>query len=133
MSAGIDSQRWRAGLGKNGQGLIVMDESTQRRASFKSSSNCCSRSGDAMNPNRVKKHAASSSMGWVSIALIPAFSAINILLPIPYPNPGEEARCFFIDGMGQHSPDTGLLGNQHRAANRVLQQAKADALPLIRH
>ena len=26
---------------------------TQRRASFKSNSNCCSRSGDAMNPNRV--------------------------------------------------------------------------------
>ena len=26
---------------------------TQRRASFKSNSNCCSRSGDAMNPNQV--------------------------------------------------------------------------------
>ena len=30
-----------------------MVQRTQRRTSFKSSSNCCSRSGDAMNPNRV--------------------------------------------------------------------------------
>jgi len=32
---------------------MFMVQRTQRRASFKSSSNCCSRSGDAMNPKRV--------------------------------------------------------------------------------
>ncbi len=53
MSAGMDSQRWRAGLVKVGSDSMVMVQRTQRRASFKSSNNCCSRSGDAMNPNRV--------------------------------------------------------------------------------
>ena len=51
--AGIDSQRRRAGLVRVGRDSMGMVQRTQRRASFKSSSNCCSRSGDAMNPNRV--------------------------------------------------------------------------------
>ena len=50
---GLDPQRWRAGLVKVGNDSMVMVQRTQRRASFKSSNNCCSRSGDAMNPNRV--------------------------------------------------------------------------------
>jgi len=33
--------------------------------------------------------------------------------------------------MGQHRPDASLLGNQHRATNRILQHAKADSSPLI--
>jgi hypothetical protein len=47
------SQRWRAGWVKVGSDSMVMFQRTQRRASFKSSNNCCSRSGDAMKPNRV--------------------------------------------------------------------------------
>ena len=35
--------------------------------------------------------------------------------------------------MGQHGADAGLLGNQHRAANRILQQTEGDASPLIRY
>jgi len=38
---------------KVGSDSTVMVHRTQRRASFKSNSNCRSRSGDAMNPNRV--------------------------------------------------------------------------------
>ena len=41
------------GFGESRQDSTGMIQRTQRRASFKSSSNCCSRSGDAMNPNRV--------------------------------------------------------------------------------
>lgn len=33
--------------------LQLMVQRTQRRASFRSNSSCCSRSGEAMNPNRV--------------------------------------------------------------------------------
>ena len=36
-----------------GSDSTLMAQRTQRRASFSSSSNCCSRSGDEMNPNRV--------------------------------------------------------------------------------
>ena len=49
----LGSQRWRVGLVNVGRDSMGMVQRTQRRASFKSSSNCCSRSGDAMNPNRV--------------------------------------------------------------------------------
>lgn len=45
--------------------------------------------------------------------------------------PGVEPRCFFIDGVGQYRPDAGLLGHQRRAADCILQQAEADAPPLI--
>ena len=50
---GMDSQRWRADLVKLGSDSFAMIQRAQRRASFKSNSSCCSRSGDAMNPNRV--------------------------------------------------------------------------------
>ena len=53
MSTGMDSQRWRAGLVKAGSDSMVMVQRTQRRAFCKSSNSCFSRSGDAMNPNRV--------------------------------------------------------------------------------
>ena len=43
----------------------------QRRAPFRSSSSRSSRSGDAMKPNRVQNFAASSPMGWVSMARRP--------------------------------------------------------------
>ncbi len=33
--------------------------------------------------------------------------------------------------LGQHGPNARLLGNQRRAANGILQQAKAYALSLI--
>ena len=50
---GMDSQRWRAGGVKLGGDSMVMAQRTQWRASLSSSSNCCSRSGEAMKPNRV--------------------------------------------------------------------------------
>ena len=42
-----------------------------------------------------------------------------------------EPYSILIDGVGQHSADSGLLGNQHRTPDSILQQAKAYAAPLI--
>jgi putative transposase len=46
-------QRWRAGGVKSGSDATLMAQRTQRRASLRSKSNCCSRNGEAMKPKRV--------------------------------------------------------------------------------
>jgi len=42
-----------------------------------------------------------------------------------------EARAIIVDGMRQHRPNAGLVRNQHRATNRILQQADADAASVV--
>lgn len=55
---------------------------------------------------------------------------------VPWRRPDEpESRVglcrFIIDGVRQHCADAGLLSDQKRSPDRILQQAKADSAPLV--
>jgi len=45
--------------------------------------------------------------------------------------PGVEACCVFVDGMGQDRPNAGLLGDHQRPTDRVLQHPDTKATSMV--